>query len=448
MRRNAQTSSTASMVAPFATGCTSRRTFIGTMVGGALAPAVLPVLPSPVQAHAARAERAVPTLDRESQASEEYWEIIRSQFPLRAELIVLNAANLCPSPRIVSDAVAVYTRDIDADPSFQNRAKFSGLHQKTIERVAAWVGADADEIAITRNTSESNNIVVGGLDMGSGDEVVLWDENHPTNNVAWDVRAQRYGFTVRRVKRPDAPASAAPDLVQPFLDALGPRTRVLAFSHASNSSGVLLPAAELCAAARQRGILTLVDGAQTFGALDLDLHAMGCDFFTASAHKWLMGPKEAGLLYVRRGSGERLWPGVVGVGWEGAKAAGARRFSTLGQRDDAAIVAVGAAVEFLERIGAARVEARVRQLATTLKQNIADAVPGVRFVTPLDPASSAGVVIFAVEGIDTRAAYNRLYEQYSIAGASTGGIRLCPHVYNTMAQMERVVEAVRQVTAV
>ena len=224
---------------------------------------------------------------------EAFWRLVKDQFPLRPGLILMNAANLCPSPYPVSDAVFRFTHDVDADASFQNRGKFNDLHEAALAALARYMGADADEVVITRNTSEGNNLVIAGLDLGAGDEVVLWDQNHPSNNVAWDVRAQRYGYTVKRVATPAAPQSAD-DLIAPFAEALTANTRVLSFSHVSNVSGVALPAKDLCAMAQARGILTLIDGAQTFGVHRVDLHDIGCDFYTGSAHKWFWDPKKAG----------------------------------------------------------------------------------------------------------------------------------------------------------
>ena len=425
-------------------GSSSRRRFLGRLAGGALAPAVLPAFPFPDGLAAASPPAPLPRGSTAVLADEEYWKLVRAQFPLRPGLLYMNAANLCPSPFPVSDAVTMYTRDVDADPSFQNRAKFSALQEAALESLAAWVGADADELVITRNTSESNNVVANGLELGAGDEVVIWEQNHPTNNVAWDVRAERRGFTVQRVTTPARPQSDD-DLLQPFLAALGPRTRVLAITHISNASGVALPAARLCAEARGRGIFTLVDGAQSFGFLQLDLHGLGCDAFTASAHKWFMGPREAGLLYVRRDIAADLWPSIVGIGWDGARARGARRFSTLGQRDDAALVAMGTAVGFHERMGASVVERRVRDLAAALKRAITERIPDVHFVTPLAPGLSGGVVIFSVPGVPGREGYNTLYQRHSVAGAASGstGIRLCPHVYTTLQDIDTAAAAIR-----
>jgi selenocysteine lyase/cysteine desulfurase len=425
----------------------SRRRFLGQLLGGTAAAVTLP---AGLAAYDGRSDwaalvREARSLSADGAGDEAFWRLVKEQFPLRSGLILMNAANLCPSPYPVQEAVFRFTRDVDGDASFQNRAKFDEMRERAREALADYVGATADEIAITRNTSEGNNTVINGLDLGHGDEVVIWDQNHPTNNVAWDIRAERYGFTVNRVATPPLP-QAGDELIEAFLDAVTENTRMIAFSHFSNVSGVALPAKRLCSLARQRGILTLVDGAQSFGAVRLDLHDMGCDFFTASAHKWFVGPKEAGLLYVRRERSGDLWPSDVGVGWEGAKDAGARKFETLGQRDDAAVVSMGTTVDFHRSIGIDRIEGRVRQLSARLKEGLRNRIPGVDFHTPLDPELSAGVVVFDPGVADARAAFERLYEEHGVAGAPRGGefngIRLCPHIYNTAEDVDRAVEAV------
>jgi selenocysteine lyase/cysteine desulfurase len=426
----------------------SRRRFLGQMTAAVAASVGLP---NALAAARRRGSRELlddfgRSLAQVPVRDEAYWRVVRGQFAVRDDLVLMNAANLCPSPRPVQQRVFELTRDVDRDASFQNRGKFGGLATASREALARLMGADADEVAVVRNTSSANATLVNGLDLGPGDEVVLWEQNHPTNNVAWDVRAARRGFTVRRVSTPSSPTTAEA-LLEAFAAALSPRTRVLSFSHISNVSGVGLPAAELCGLARDRGVFVMIDGAQTFGALQVDLHALGCDAYTGSAHKWLVGPREAGLLYVRREWQEALWPTHVGVGWEGAVRAGARKFEVLGQRDDAAVAAVETTVAFHEMIGPADVESRVRQLAAALRGGLRERVPGVRFHTPEAAELSGGVVIFSLAGVAAhRPLFERLYEEHGIAGAPASGafegLRLCPHIYNTLDQVERAVAAV------
>lgn len=377
---------------------------------------------------------------------ERYWEMVCRQFPFSESRVPLNAGNLCPSPRVVSERVETLTRDIDHDVSYTNRAKFAALLEDSRAKVAEHLRAEIDEIALVRNTSEANSTVITGLDLGKGDEVVLWSENHPTNNVAWDVQAERFGFDVRRVETPADPPGRD-RLASTFIDALGARTRVLALSHLSNYSGVLLPVDTIASAARKRGIFVLIDGAQTWGALDVDVSALGCDAYTASAHKWLCGPKEAGVLFVRRDRMDAIRPHTVAFGWSGEHASGAkgaRKFETLGQRDDPCLASVAVAVDFHLAIGRERIEARVRELASLLKDGLHEA--GLPLLTPRAPDLSGGVCTVAAAPDKRRALVYEL-DARGVAGSPAGGLRLCPHLYNTKAHVERTVEAVASLSA-
>ncbi|UCD24622.1 MAG: aminotransferase class V-fold PLP-dependent enzyme [Gemmatimonadota bacterium] len=427
----------------------NRRAFLRHMAGGATAAALAQSLfPDPARGTQV-APIPLPAQPPNAAIDEAYWDLVVGQFSLRPGLIMMNAANLCPAPYSVSQAVVRFTDSVNSDASFQNRAKFGELRTTARHALAQYVGAHPDEIAITRNTSEGNNTIVNGLPLGPGEEVVIWDQNHPTNNVSWDVRAERYGFRVIRVSTPPKPESSD-ELLQPFAQAITRNTKAMAFSHVSNVSGVTLPAKALCSLARERGIFTLVDGAQTFGALSLDLHDMGCDAFTGSSHKWFVGPKEAGVLYVRSERVPDVWPSDVGVGWDSALENGAQKFENLGQRDDAAVSAMGTTTAFHETIGRDRVERRIRDLANAIKQGLSATVSGISFHTPRDPDLSAGVVVFVPPNLQARDLFNTLYSDHAIAGASMGGdftgVRLSPHIYNTMAEVDRVVEVVAELT--
>ena len=405
----------------------TRRRFLRTLAAGGV---VHPILSG------GRPAGAQP---RRGDGPEALWEEVRRQFAFRDERVPMNAANLCPSPRVVAERVSELTRDVDVDCSFPNRAKFGPLLEASRAAAAAQLGVAADEIALVRNTSEANNVVNAGIPLADGDEVVVWDQNHPTNNVAWEVRAARHGLAVTRVATPAAP-SGVDELVGVFERALTPRTRVLALTHVSNVSGLRLPVRELCEVAHRRGIHVHVDGAQSWGALDVDLRDLGCDSFTGSAHKWFCGPKEVGLLYVRADRVAEIWPSIVAPSWGDAvepRPRGARKFESLGQRDDAALAAVGTTVAFRNRLGLDRIEARVTELATMLKAGLREA--GFDVVTPLEPELSGGVAVAAVDAARRGRLVAALYERHGIAGAATGGLRLCPHVYNTAEHVLRAV---------
>ncbi len=417
----------------------SRRTFLGGLTVAGLT----------YSSKAVASTKALrPLLAAVTSGSENYWKLVAGQFPMRQGKVMMNAANLCPAPRIVSDRVSELARDEDSDVSFPNRAKFDTLLEESRSKVAEHVGVSPDEIALVRNTSEGNNTINAGYPLKAGDEIVLFDQNHQCNNVAWEVRAARYGFTIKRVSVPSTVKNAA-EIVKLFDAAITPQTKVLSITYISNTTGIRLPAKELFAMARQRGLYCHLDGAQTWGFLKLDLKDIGCDSYAASAHKWFMGPKQAGILYVRQERIPLIWPSIVSVGY-GAKAEttakGARKFEALGQRDDACLSAVGTAADFHRVLGFENVEARTMELAGALKNGLAK-INKVKLITPMDPKLSGGVVISSIEGMDRKqmsALVSDLYTKYGVAGAATGGLRLCPHVYNSMEDVEQTVRGIRE----
>jgi selenocysteine lyase/cysteine desulfurase len=411
----------------------SRRSFLRKLAGSA---ALLPV--------AARSLGELSPLLAATGGDEAYWQMVRYQFAFSEDKVPMNAGNLCPSPEAVAQRVNEITRDIDVDCSFQNRDKFHRTLEESRSKVAAQLGVSADEIALVRNTSEGNNTINNGLPLKAGDEIVLWEENHPTNNVAWDVRAARLGLVVKRVSLPQHPRSAG-ELVELFEKALTPKTRALAITHVSSASGMRLPAKELTAAAHRRGIYVHLDGAQSWGALHINLREIGCDSYAASAHKWFVGPKEVGMLYVKQERIAEIWPNVVAPGWGNdadPDVVGARKFESLGQRDDAALAAVATTAEFHNVLTPAKVQARMMELAAVLKAGLKDA--GAKLVTPIEPELSGGVCIIEVPAKNRQQMLDRMYQEHGIAGSTSGGFRLCPHIYNTKEHVERAVSGVKQ----
>jgi isopenicillin-N epimerase len=378
--------------------------------------------------------------------SENYWRMVKRQFPLESNLIYVNAANVCPASRPVLDRHLEFLRDFHANPSFQNRDKYKPIQESLRSKLAAMLRASADEIAITRNTSEGSNAVVKGIDLKAGDEILITDHNHPSNNDSWKIRARREGLVIKSVPV-RIPAAGKADLIAGFEKLITPRTKVVAFTHVTSTTGIMYPAKEITELARKRNIWVHLDGAQSFGVLDVDLKAIGCDSYAGSAHKWMMGPLEAGVLYVRAERLPQLWPSIVTAGWAD-DLKGARKLEVLGQRDDPRVAAFEAAVDFINLIGMTNVEARARALSAHVKKQLAQ-IPGIQLKTNMEPELSGGVVKFRLRGTPTKQAYDTLYEKHRLAIAMTAsgdseGLRISPHVYNDLEELDRAVAAVRE----
>ncbi len=371
------------------------------------------------------------------------WSAVREQFLMPPELSVLNAANLCPSSAPVLKTMYDLTERMDREPIPTFRDEMHGVKEPVREMLAGHFRVPPEDILITRNTSEGNNWVSSGLDLGPGDEVLIFSDNHPSNNQAWKAKAERFGYTVREVEQVN-PHPGFEYYLEAFERALTPDTRVMAFTHLTNTAGDLFPAEELCRMAHERGVLTLVDGAQSFGLLDVDLSRIQPDFFTGSAHKWPCGPKENGVLYVNPRVQDRFWPSIYSayVGQTGLS----RTHEAIGQRDEPGIKAFGTCVEFLGKVGQAEIEARSRALTLALVEGLQN-VQGVHLWTSPDPKLHAAVVSFDPAGLDPREVVSALEADGIVATARGGdraGVRFSPHFYNSFEDVDRAVSAIHR----
>jgi selenocysteine lyase/cysteine desulfurase len=367
---------------------------------------------------------------------------LSAKFPLEPGLTFMNAANLCPSSLPVIESLQRWTTALDRDPSQATKTKLAQAKEETRAALAKMLRVTPEEIVVTRNTSEANNLVSSGLGLKAGDEVVIFADNHPSNHAAWREKGGRAGVAVNVVPAP-SPHPGPDYYIQTFLQKTTPRTRVWAFTHVTNTVGDVLPAKDLCRAARERGIATVVDGAQSFGVLDVDLSDIGPDFYTGSAHKWPCGPREIGLLYTAR-QAPPLAPSVISL-YAGAVGS-SKTLEAYGQRDEPAVAAFGAAVALRAEIGGVAVERHARELSQALIGGLSK-IQGVKIWTDGTPSRSAAVIAFQPAALDPRALGTALYEKDRIACAIRGGtdrpgLRFSPHIYNTHADVEKVLAAI------
>jgi isopenicillin-N epimerase len=417
----------------------NRREFARLLTIGGAAPFLVPGVEWP---------RTVGLPAPPSKLDEPYWQSVRGQFVMPNDLAVLNAANLCPSSAPVLETLYRTTKDMDRDPSFDNRAKLGDGREATRQALAEFLRVTPEEIVITRNTSESNNLVSSGLDLKPGDEVLLTADNHPSNHTAWQQKAKRFGYTIKEIPTPN-PHPGFDYYVDAFTKAITPNTKVIAFTHLTSTVGDLFPAKELCRLARQRGILSMVDGAQTFGLLDVDLSDMQPDFYSGSAHKWPCGPKENGVLFINKSAQSKIWtsiysayPGRVGV---------SKTFEGFGQRDEPAMIAFGEALKLQTTVGRKAIEDRSRELTQALIAGLSK-IDGVKIWTSTEPSRSVAVLSFQPGNLDVHKLSLALYQKDKVACATRGGtdrpgIRFSPHFYNTHAEIDRAIDAIKRYMA-
>jgi len=292
-----------------------------------------------------------------------YWAELRKQFLIPEDEIYLNNGTVGSSPAPVLRAIFdgyQQTEKLDQqDPEDYPIWGYAAWNEFR-DPMAAFVGCKRGEIALLRNATEANSYIANGLDMKPGDEVLMTDQEHPGGESPWQLKAKRYGIVVKKVVLPK-PVQNAAQVLNLFNDAITPRTRILFFSHISTVTGVVLPAQEICRLARDKGILSAVDGAHVPGMMRLNVRELGCDMYSSSPHKWLQAPKGSGFLYVHDEVVDRLWNTIATEGWDEPQLR-AERLQRIGSSNVPSLWGLRAAIEFANNIGLDRIEARHRQL--------------------------------------------------------------------------------------
>lgn len=352
----------------------------------------------------------VPPADLQQTDPERYWAELRRQWLLASDRINLNCGSLGCTPLPVLHAMIdhiLYAEEY-REPAYPwfGYEENTRLHDLR-DALAAFVHVNRDDIALVRNATEANNVVANGLDFSVGDEILMSDQEHPGGRCPWEQRAARHGVKLNFAALPKPPVSAR-QIVDLFEQAITPRTKLIFFSHITTMTGVVLPAKEICAMARRRGVLTQVDGAHAIGQVPLNLQDMGCDFYGSSPHKWLMAPKGTGMLYVRPENLDRLWVNTATANWNN-KEMKAYRFSWFGTSNLSVMVGLKAALDFFQMVGPEKIYARQHQLATQVRDHVAR-YPQARIVNASAGPFFGGLVTFEpVPAVAT--------------GATTGGLK-------------------------
>ncbi len=320
-----------------------------------------------------------------------YWAQLRKLFVIPEGNVYMNNGTVGSSPTPVLQAVFdsyFECERLDQENPEDYPIWGYGAFNAYRDPLAAFIGCTRDELAITRNATESNSYIANGLDFKPGDEVLMTDQEHPGGEHPFDVRVKRSGIVIKKIELPK-PVKNAAEVLNLFNDAITPRTRLIFFSHITTVTGVVLPAKEICALARSKGILSAVDGAHVTGMMKLNVHDIGCDFYTSSPHKWLQAPKGSGYLYVRDEVIDRVWNTIVTEGWDDPKLR-AERFQQVGSSNVPVIAGMRAAVKLATEIGMDRIEKRHRQLGDYLLTELLKR--GVESWTSPDPALRCSII--------------------------------------------------------
>jgi isopenicillin-N epimerase len=423
-----------------------RRTFLSSAGKGlglmALSSATVASLFEDVNA----AGRAVGHLSPlEVAADEDYWANIQQAFSVTRGIVNLNNGGVSPSPRIVTEAFVRYTWQQE-DATAYTMWQILEPQSETIRTGLAEVfGCDAEEIAITRGASEALEILLMGLDLKSGDEVLTSTQDYGRMVTTLRQRELREGLKLKLIKIPIAPDNVD-DIAAAFERAVTPKTKLILVSHQINLTGQILPVKKVCEMARARGIETIVDGAHSFAQFDFKRDDLGCDYFGTSLHKWIFAPKGTGMLYVRKEKIPKVWPLMAS---EDKQKNDIRKYEEIGTHSAAMRLAIGEAILFHNAIGGKRKEERLRYLSRYWMNNL-KSIPKVGFNTSFDPAQSCAIANFKIDGVDPVALGGYLMSKHKIFTTPIvhdefTGIRITPNVYTTLWELDRFCSVVADV---
>jgi selenocysteine lyase/cysteine desulfurase len=427
----------------------TRRAFLGRFAaGGAVAAAFRD---GGLERVLAAGHSAAGLAPENAAADEDFWRDIQSAFSVDRTLINLNNGGVSPSPRVVQDALRRYLELSNEAPVYTMWQLLEPQIESVRKGLAAAFGCDPEELAITRNASESLETCILGIDLQKGDEVLTTNQDYPRMLTTWKQRARRDGIVLKQFSLP-TPCEDPAVIVGLFEQHLTARTRIIHMCHVINLTGQILPVKAVVQMARAKGIPVIVDGAHSFGHIAFQHGDLDCDYFGTSLHKFLFAPHGTGMLYVRKERIPGLWPLMPAAESQDGDI---RKFEEIGTHPAANFLAIADALTFHEALGPQRKEARQLYLRDRWAKRLAGQ-PRFRLHTSLEPGFATGVATVEIEGLDAQALAKHLWEQQRIFTTAIvfknhedrlefQGLRVSPAVYNTLAEVDRFSEAMERI---
>jgi len=431
----------------------SRRQFLGTTLATALfaRPGRAAAAPAADPSSAERGRWPAPA---PAQDDEAYWRTLRREFTMPADEAFFNTCTMGSAPRVVLDAVNDHMRMVNAtiahwDYRAEHPDYFSGYRPELELRnkLGQLINANGDEIAITRNATLGANYIANGLPLRPGDEVIMTNQEHVGCESPWQLRAKRYGIYVKKVAVPVPPRDPQ-QLIDLFVNNTTPQTRVWAIPHLTSQLAIRFPVEAMCRIARERGIFTVVDGAQCIGHMALDMQAIGCDAYFGSPHKFLLTPSGCGFLFIRRDRMNDVWATVVSGQWDNYHD-GMYRFVQIGTGNLSVLKGYEAAIDFHQRIGPARVYARMLAMANRLRDGLRQ-IPQAHIHSPEHPDLLTATTVWSLDGYSAPELMDALWDRAKIRCRSMGnpwGVRQGCAVYTLADDVDRTLATARQLAA-
>ena len=427
----------------------TRRSFLGAIGLPAVAAAAgVPLVPLRTSRAAEIAEELSrhPGTPEEVAGDEDFWFEVAQAFTVDRSLLNLNNGGVSPSPAWVQEAMKQHLDYSNKAPVYTMWRILEPQREAVRERLAREWDVDPEEIALTRNASESLQICQFGIDLRPGDEVLTTTQDYGRMLTTFKQRERREGIVMRQFSIP-VPAEDPDEIVRRFEENITPRTRAILMCHMINLTGQILPVREVVEMARKRDVLVIVDGAHALAHFDFKLSDLNCDNYSVSLHKWLFAPHGTGQLYVRREKIRELWPLMAATE---QMEDNIRKYEEIGTHPAANYLAIAEALSFHQGIGGARKQARLIYLRDYWARRLLEH-DRVRLHTSLKPGFACGIANVEIEGVDSGELTAYLWREHRIIvtpinHAEFRGIRVSPSVYTMLPELDRFVDVMGHVT--
>lgn len=383
----------------------------------------------------------------EKLASDEgFWRKIRDGYRLKPDYINLENGYYCFIPQEILESYIETIREINFQGSWYFRTVQWDNKDKAAARLAEMFGGSPDEIAITRNATESLDIIISGYPWQKGDEAIFAHQDYGSIKNMFELASRRYGMINKIVDIPNHPKSDE-EIVKIYENAITSKTKLIMVSHMINITGQILPVKKICEMAHKHGVEVMLDGAHCIAHFDFKIDELGCDYYACSLHKWLSVPLGAGLLYTKKEKINQIWPLMAPYELDHTNI---KNLNHTGTHPVATDLAVNYAIDYYNKIGPKRKEERLRYLQRYWSDQVRN-MPGIVLNTPKDPARSCGIANVGIKGMDPSVMAKILLEKHrvytvGIDYAGVNGCRITPNVYTTPEELDTFVEALKEMT--
>ena len=375
---------------------------------------------------------------------EDFWASIREGYRLKPDYINLENGYYCFLPEQVLEKFIDHVREVNYQGSYYMRTAKDKNKKAMAAKLAEVAACSPNELIITRNTTESLDMIIGGLEWKPGDEAVMAEQDYGAMLNMFRQVSNRYGVVNKLVSVPNHPESDE-EIVELYASAITEKTKLLMVCHMINITGQILPVRKICDMAPAKGVEVMVDGAHTFGHFTFSIPDLHCDYYGSSLHKWLSTPLGAGLLYVKKDKIANVWPLIASGNKEPDDIS---RLNHTGTHPDHTDLTIADALDFYNIIGAERKEARLRYIQNYWTSKVRD-LPHVILNTPADPARSCAIANVGIRGMEPSELADALFSKHkiytvAINGAGVHGCRITPNVYTTTGELDVLVDALTQ----